>query len=161
MATDPKNHGKPWTDADLEFQARHVAGMVAQNASFNCNAAKVLVVAKGWARKQAFLDRVREALRRTPARKAYYPGAQERYQAFVDRYPQAQAVGEKREGVVPWTVIPDVPGNAGEYALNTEAFCGVAITRSALYNPAARISSRVARRSSRIAPNISPPSNRE
>ena len=29
----------PWSESDLDFQARHVAGMVAQNASFNCNAA--------------------------------------------------------------------------------------------------------------------------
>ena len=27
--------------------------------------------------------------------------------------------------VVPWTLIPDVPASAGEYALTEEAFCGV------------------------------------
>jgi len=27
--------------------------------------------------------------------------------------------------VVPWTIIPDVPADAGEYALTREAFCGV------------------------------------
>jgi hypothetical protein len=27
--------------------------------------------------------------------------------------------------VIPWTVIPGVPANAGEYALTQEAFCGV------------------------------------
>jgi len=62
---------------------------------------------------------------RTPARKAYYPGAETRWKGFVDKYPQAKVVGEKRDGVVPWTIIPDVPADAGEYALTQEAFCGV------------------------------------
>ena len=115
----------PWSDSDLEFQARHVASMVAQNASFNCNAAKVLVVAKGWLQRDAFLKKVREALANTPSRKAYYPGAQDRYDGFLAKYPNAVAFGARSESVVPWTLIPDVPAKNGEYALTSEAFCGV------------------------------------
>jgi acyl-CoA reductase-like NAD-dependent aldehyde dehydrogenase len=114
-----------WSDADLEFQARHVASMVAQNASFNCNAAKVLITAKGWDRREAFLSKIHAALARAKPRKAYYPGAETRYRGFLDKYPQAQAVGPAGEGVVPWTVIPNVPPVKGEYALTNEAFCGV------------------------------------
>ena len=65
----------PWSASDLEYQARHVAGMVAQNASFNCNAAKVIVTARGWLQREAFLDALHDELRKTRARKAYYPGA--------------------------------------------------------------------------------------
>lgn len=115
----------PWSDADLEFQARHVASMVANNASFNCNAAKALVVAGGWELKQKFLAKVREALAKMPARKAYYPGAQDRYRGFLDHYPAAEKLGDASDDVVPWTVIPNVPPKAGEYALTNEAFCGV------------------------------------
>lgn len=115
----------PWSDADLEYQARHVAGMVAQNASFNCNAAKVVVTARGWDRRDAFLAKLHDTLARTAPRKAYYPGAQQRYQAFVDKYPQAKALGAAGVDVVPWTVIPGVAPAAGEYALTNEAFCGV------------------------------------
>lgn len=115
----------PWSEADLRFQARHVAGMVANNASFNCNACKVLVTAKGWAQREQFLELVHEALERTAPRRAYYPGAQERYQGFLDHYPQAKPLSERTRDVVPWTVIPDVPDDAGEYALSNEAFCGV------------------------------------
>jgi hypothetical protein len=115
----------PWTDADLEFQARHVASMVANNASFNCNAAKALVVASGWEQKGKFLAKVRDALAKMPARKAYYPGAQDRYRGFLDNYPNAEKLGDASSDVVPWTVIPGVPPNAGEYALTNEAFCGV------------------------------------
>jgi acyl-CoA reductase-like NAD-dependent aldehyde dehydrogenase len=114
-----------WSNDDLAYQARSVASMVAQNASFNCNAAKVLVVAKGWPQREQFLREVRAALGRMPKRKAYYPGAEARYRGFIDNYPQAQAVGETGPGVVPWTVIPNVSAKQGEYALSNEAFCGV------------------------------------
>lgn len=114
-----------WSDADLKFQARHVAGMVANNASFNCNACKVLVTAKGWPQREKFLELVHEQLAATPPRKAYYPGAQERYDGFLSAYSQARPLGERTRDVVPWTVIPDVPHDATEYALTNEAFCGV------------------------------------
>ncbi len=115
----------PWSEADLQFQAEHVASMVAHNGSFNCNAAKVLVLAKGWEHRDAFVLKVREALAHTEPRKAYYPGAKERYSAFRDRYPGAIPLSEDTPEIVPWTVIPEVPAKKGEYALTHEAFCGV------------------------------------
>ncbi len=113
-----------WTKADLTFQARHVASMVAHNASFNCAAAQVLVMAKGWPQREAFLTCLRQELSQTPPRLAYYPGAEQRYQAFLTRYPQAEILGSNQTQV-PWTLIPDVPPQVGEYALTQEAFCGV------------------------------------
>ncbi|HEU4407163.1 MAG TPA: aldehyde dehydrogenase family protein [Polyangiaceae bacterium] len=115
----------PWSDADLDFQAKHVASMVAQNGSFNCNAAKVLVTASNWDRRDAFLAKLERALAQTAPRKAYYPGAESRYQAFLDRYPRAKVLGARGEGIVPWTLLPGVPPKKGEYALTNEAFCGV------------------------------------
>jgi acyl-CoA reductase-like NAD-dependent aldehyde dehydrogenase len=118
----------PWSAADLDFQARQVAGMVAHNASFNCTAAKVLVVAKGWLQREAFLRKVEAALAAIPPRKAYYPGAVDRWRAFLDHYPRSRvlAAGPSRgQDVVPWTLIPEVADAPGEYALSNEAFCGV------------------------------------
>jgi acyl-CoA reductase-like NAD-dependent aldehyde dehydrogenase len=114
-----------WSKADIAFQARHVASMVAHNASFNCVAAKVIITAQGWHQREEFLQQLHQQLAKTPPRNAYYPGAQQRYQAFLDRYPQAQPLAERTETIVPWTVIPDVPPATDEYALQTEAFCGV------------------------------------
>lgn len=114
----------PWSEGDLEFQARHVAAMVTNNASFNCNAAKVLVVSKYWLQRETFLRKVKEALARIPARKAYYPGAEARYDAFRSRY-RTESVGAADDGQIPWTVLPDVPNVDGEYALTNEAFCGI------------------------------------
>jgi hypothetical protein len=114
-----------WSEGDLRFQARNVASMVAHNASFNCTAAKVLVLARGWSQREAFLQRLHEVFMHLPARRAYYPGAEERYQGFRQHYPQARAIGQSGPHVVPWTILPNVPPNAGEYALTREAFCGV------------------------------------
>lgn len=119
----------PWSSSDIRFQARHVASMVTQNASFNCNAAKVIVTARGWLQREAFLDALHEELRKTRARKAYYPGARERHRAFLAQYPEAMVLGpapsDAPDEVVPWTAIPDVSPEAGSYALENEAFCGV------------------------------------
>lgn len=111
-----------WSTSALKFQARQVAAMVVNNASFNCVAGQVLVTAKGWQQRAEFLSQVKQELAKIPPRKAYYPGTKERYQGFLDRYSQAEAVSG---GEVPWTVIWDVPAQAGEYALETEAFCGI------------------------------------
>lgn len=115
----------PWSDGDLDFQARHIAGMVAQNGSFNCNAAKVVITAKGWQLRERFLQKLEAALAKAPPRKAYYPGAAQRYAGFLESYPKAKVLGATGEHIVPWTLIPDVPAKKGEYALSNEAFCGV------------------------------------
>jgi acyl-CoA reductase-like NAD-dependent aldehyde dehydrogenase len=112
-----------WSRSDMVFQARHLASMVAHNASFNCASAKVIVTAQGWTQREEFLEHVHQQLVKTAPRQPYYPGAEQRYAAFLDQYPQAQVVGTGTQ--VPWTVIPDVPAKAGEYALTTEAFCGI------------------------------------
>jgi acyl-CoA reductase-like NAD-dependent aldehyde dehydrogenase len=114
-----------WSASALDFQARHVAAMVSHNASFNCNAGKVLVLARGWAQRDTFLDRLKATLAATPSRVAYYPGAEQRYRSFLEHYPQALRLGAEGEGVVPWTLIPDVPPQEDQYALVNEAFCGV------------------------------------
>ncbi len=118
----------PWKESDLDFQARHVAAMVAHNASFNCNAAKVLVTARGWSLRNEFLERVEHHLAAAPARDAYYPGAQKRYAEILSHYPDAQPLGNADPDGVPWTILPDVPPDKGQYALTQEAFCGVLAT---------------------------------
>ncbi len=115
----------PWKDSDIAFQAKHVAGMVSHNASFDCNAIKAVVVASGWAQKDQFLDAIKKELAAAPPRRAYYPGAQQRYEKFLENYPQAEVVGQKGEEIVPFTVIPGVKPSRDEYALSNEAFCGV------------------------------------
>src|SRR5258706_9457073 len=53
-----------FTEKELWFQARNLVTMLVNNASFNCNAAKVLITAPGWPQRDRFLDLFRKAVER-------------------------------------------------------------------------------------------------
>lgn len=115
-----------WTESELRFQAENVATQLANNAGFNCNAARVLVLHEGWGQKRAFLDMLRAVFAALPQRRAYYPGAERKYAQFVKDHPQAQPIGPRSEGVLPWTIIPDVdPGEEAATAFREEAWCSI------------------------------------
>ena len=123
--------GGHWKPADLRFQAQNVAAMMCNNGSFNCNAAKLLVLPEVWPQRTAFLSCVEEALKAAPRRKAYYPGADRRYESFVAAHPDAHIVGKRTDDVLPWTLIRDVdPTVEDEICFTTEAFCGVLASTS-------------------------------
>lgn len=110
----------PWSLADLKFQARHVAGMLSHNTAFNCNAPKLVVTARHWPQRSTFLKFLRAELAALPARCRWYPGVEERWNDFAERYPQAEVFGDQQ-----WMLIPDVKLMKQEYACRVEAFCGV------------------------------------
>jgi hypothetical protein len=115
-----------WSNSDLQFQAENIATMVANNASFNCNAAKLLVMPKNWPQRAAFIDRIKSVLASRPNRKAYYPGAQDRWQMFVDAHPEAELLSPSVDQTVPWTFIGELDANnEDEICFLREPFCGV------------------------------------
>lgn len=118
----------PWSDDDVAYQARHLASMVAHNASFDCVAPKAVLLPSGWSKSELFVQKVEESFRKFPPRRAYYPGAHDRWRKFVDTYPSSRVVGREVDGAVPYTLVPDVPAKKGEHALTHEAFCTVLAT---------------------------------
>lgn len=125
----------PWDRRRLAAQAESVAGMVTHNASFNCNAAKLLVTPRGWRHRERFLELVVEAMGRAPARAAWYPGAVERYRALTSDRPGLRAVGAATalapggprdgSGTLPWTLVPGLDPASGDRAFATEPFCAI------------------------------------
>lgn len=116
----------PWNDKELDYQARHVASMLAYNCGFNCNGARLIVVAEGWPLRERFEALVKEKLAATPTRKAYYPTAQDTWERFTGKYPESTTLGSAEgEGVLPWTVLEGVSAESGEYALANEPWCGI------------------------------------
>jgi hypothetical protein len=116
----------PWSADDLRFQALNLASMLTNNAGFNCNATRVILQHRGWDRRESLLGALRSVFARVPTRKAYYPGARERFQAFLAAHPEAEQYGETRDGELPWTLICGLdPENRGDICLTTEAFCAV------------------------------------
>jgi aldehyde dehydrogenase (NAD(P)+) len=83
-----------WSEADLRFQAEHVATQRLHNSGFNCNAGQVVVLAAGWAQRDSFVAHLRDALARAPARPAYYPGAEERQDRARASHPGAVALDD-------------------------------------------------------------------
>ena len=114
-----------WSDAELEHQARQVASMLAYNCGFNCNGARLIVVAKGWAQRGRFFELVRDKLSQTPTRHAYYPTAQRTWDTFVGEYPEAQKLGDASGSVLPWTVLGTFDAESDEYAYSNEPWAGI------------------------------------
>ena len=115
----------PWDEKTLDFQADQIAGQMTNNASFNCNAAKMLITAKGWSETEKLRARILDKAGAVPARKAWYPGAQQRYAGLTEGRTVATR-GERSEGTLPWTMITGIDSdNQGDRALNTEPFCSI------------------------------------
>jgi len=107
----------PYTDKQLDFQAENVAAMITNNASFNCIATKMIVTARNWPDRQKFLDKLEAVLARIPRRRAYYPGAEERYARFAGRPPT-----EGPAGTLPWTIRRDASPERDSYLFEEESF---------------------------------------
>ena len=116
----------PYTDAELLSMAENVAGMVTQNASFNCNAAKMLVLPKGWSHRERFIANVSDVLARVPPRKAYYPGAFQRFDALTSGHGDVRKIGARSDQALPWTLILGLDaGDEREQNFVTEPFCSI------------------------------------
>ena len=77
--------------ADLRFQAEHVATQRLHNGGFNCIAAQVVVLSSDWAQKDAFLDRLRAALGARARAPGLVPGQRRRGCRARALYPGAEA----------------------------------------------------------------------
>ena len=116
----------PWNDADIRFQAEHIATQKMHNAGFNCIAAQVLVMPEGWDQGPRLMDEVERVLAETPYRTAYYPGAGDRQRAFASAHPDAHLVDRPSGDVVPRTVIRGLDSSElSEICFRTEVFASV------------------------------------
>lgn len=116
----------PWTDEDLQYQGKQIHAMINANGGFNCGSMRVLVTHDAWDQRGALLDQVKKCMREAPDRKAFYPGARARWEAFTQAYPQAITYGDERDGNAPITMIPDLdPTDTDQMAFRVESFNGV------------------------------------
>ena len=116
----------PYSDKELAYQAEDVAAGLTCNAAFDCNANKVLILPKGWSQREAFLAGVERALSKAAARRAYYPGARDRWTAYSKGRSSIRQFGSENGDVLPWTLVRDLdPSNREEPAFATESFCSI------------------------------------
>lgn len=128
---------------ELWFQARSVAAQVINNASFNCNAAKMLVLPRGFAQRPVFLRMLARAFAAARPRRAYYPGAEARHARLTAGRPELGPEALERpaelplprgvirfgapgSGELPWTLCVGLDeADAAEPLFRTEPFCSV------------------------------------
>jgi hypothetical protein len=115
----------PYQDKELAFQAEDITGCFTMNASFLCCCPVALVTAKGWQQREAFLDHMDKSLAEVPARKAYYPGASERWQACTEGRNNTSTHGQAEADKMPWALIKGLDPDANETVYNNEPFCSV------------------------------------
>lgn len=122
----------PWTDADIRFQAEHIATQRLSNGGFNCLATQVLVLPENWPHAGRLLDDIRQVIREMTEREPYYPGAGERHERALAAHPTAEILSG---GHAPVTLIPDVDPTATDDICFTEEFFTATMATTALPAP--------------------------
>ncbi|MFS0853058.1 aldehyde dehydrogenase family protein [Microbacterium sp. 179-I 3D4 NHS] len=84
-----------WTEADIAYQAEHVATMRLQNSGHNCIAGQVVILSSDWDQADAFRAALRRAYAKAPERPTWYPGSADRLQRAADDYPDALVLGDR------------------------------------------------------------------
>ena len=114
-----------YSSKELDFLARAVAAMVANNASFNCNAGKLLVLSEAWPQREDFAAAVSRTLAEIPPRRAYYPGAFERYEGLLSGR-LVQRFGQPGDDELAWAYVRGLDSREAEEELfGVEPFCAV------------------------------------
>jgi aldehyde dehydrogenase (NAD(P)+) len=114
-----------YTERELRFQARSIITAVVNNASFNCNAAKVVVVSRDWPQRDLFANLLLDTLAEAAPRRAYYPGARERYEELLMGH-AVEKLGREGRDVLAWAFVRDLdPDDSSEKLFSTEPFCGI------------------------------------
>jgi acyl-CoA reductase-like NAD-dependent aldehyde dehydrogenase len=112
----------PWSDSDLRHQAENLASGLTHNAGFNCIANRVLITHASWDLRQPLIDGIRAKLDRIPSREAYYPGALDRLQAYIETVESEPTRHGKTSGNAPgWTLLAGTPPE-NTSAFQTECF---------------------------------------
>ncbi len=116
----------PFSDGDIAYHGDNIASMLVNNGGFNCIAARMVIQHGAWSRRRDLLEAIRRSLRAAEPRAPYYPGAEDRWQRFVQAHPRAEWFGQAGPGRVPFTLIPGLDASVeDDIAFNVEAFCGV------------------------------------
>jgi aldehyde dehydrogenase (NAD(P)+) len=140
-----------WSEADLRFQAEHVATQRLHNSGFNCNASQVVVLAEGWPQRDRFVEHLRKAILAAPARPAYYPGADERQDRARAGHPDAEQLDAKGS-----RTLMVVDSETNDDAFTTEYFAPVlSVTALAGSDPAEFLEAAVAFANERLYGTLS------
>jgi aldehyde dehydrogenase (NAD(P)+) len=114
--------GRDWSDAELRFQAEHLATAKLHNDGFNCVALQVLVLPARWNQRGALIAALRRVFQAAADRAAYYPGSAQRYATLVAGRAGVSSYGRDEAGFLARTILEADAADLGEVLWRTEAF---------------------------------------
>lgn len=112
----------PWSQADVRFQAAHIATQKLHNSGFNCVACQMLVLPEGWQHTGALRQAVQAELAAAPDRQPYYPGAAQRQQEMAQQQGEARRVNAADGAANRHLITLPAPGLGNGYARAHEVF---------------------------------------
>jgi acyl-CoA reductase-like NAD-dependent aldehyde dehydrogenase len=99
----------------LARQADMVAASIVHNTSFNCIATKLVVTARSWQQREAFLGLVQSRLAAASPRMAWYPGAAAAWATVAGRAVPA-------DGTLPWVFRTGIDADGDSQLIEREWF---------------------------------------
>lgn len=108
----------PWSAADIRFQAQHIATQKMHNSGFNCVACQALIMPKGWKNADALMQEIQHVIGKAQ-RLAYYPGAEDRIEAFASHGDNVVRIDR---GAAPAFVVADMNDGADAWFQHNEVF---------------------------------------
>lgn len=116
----------PWNQGDIDEYGNQISTWLVANAGFVCCAPRVIIQHNSWPQRHDLLQSIKDHLAAHPTRPAYYPGAFDIHQDFLDAHPEAILLGDPPEGHLPWTFIPDLDiKNTDDICFKREPFGGI------------------------------------
>ena len=109
-----------WSDADIRFQAEHIASTKLINCGHNCNATQVLVVSQDWPLTDKLVTEVGKVMREAEPRPTYYPLSDEKTHKACNGV-SAEFLSSDKSRVL----IPDVDPRSEASILRDEVFASV------------------------------------
>lgn len=109
-----------WSQADIRFQAEHIATSKLNNAGHNCIATQVLVLPQDWPLADKLVDEVRKVIREVEPRTAYYPRAAEKTEMACAGMSGVEFLSDDKSRVI----VGDVDPHSDARILRDEVFAG-------------------------------------
>jgi acyl-CoA reductase-like NAD-dependent aldehyde dehydrogenase len=110
-----------WNQADVRYQAEHIATTKLTNCGHNCNATQVLVVSQDWPLADKLVAEVGKVIADAEPRPTYYPGSDEETDKACDGMSGTEFLSGDRCRVL----LPDVDPRGGASILRDEVFASV------------------------------------
>jgi hypothetical protein len=107
-----------WTEAELAYQAEHLAWMFTFNGGYNCVTPRVLLLAADWPQRGRLLQLLAQQLAAIPSRRAFYPGTEQNYNHLRAENPALPAFQPSPA----WALVTDIAPDSGALPLRCELF---------------------------------------